>query len=191
MEASVERQKASIAAMKASLTARRPPTQAKAEQSAHSGFFLLPPLAGAVLPGAPLPAPRAECPPLAPSKVDELVTTAASAASVPPDLLRAVMREESAFRPCAVSGKGAMGLMQLMQSTAADLGVGNVFDPRENVTAGARFLRQLIDLYGGDLTLALSAYNAGPARVDQAGGVPPITETVNYVTRVLSALPVQ
>jgi len=107
---------------------------------------------------------------------------------VSPDLLRTVMKEESGFRPCAVSGKGAMGLMQLMGATADELGVGNAFDPRENVTAGAKFLRQLIDLYNGDLTLALSAYNAGPGRVDPSLGIPEIPETMDYVHRILSAV---
>jgi len=81
-----------------------------------------------------------------------------------------------------------MGLMQLMEATASDLGVRNVFDPRENVTAGARFLRRLIDLYSGDLTLALSAYNAGPGRVDASFGIPEIPETIDYVNRVLSVV---
>jgi soluble lytic murein transglycosylase-like protein len=80
-----------------------------------------------------------------------------------------------------------MGLMQLMETTASDLGVRNAFDPRENVTAGARLMRQLINLYDGDLTLALSAYNAGSGRVDPSFGIPAIPETMDYVNKVLSA----
>jgi soluble lytic murein transglycosylase-like protein len=79
-----------------------------------------------------------------------------------------------------------MGLMQLMEATAGDLGVRDVFDPRENVTAGARLLKRLINLYNGDLTLALSAYNAGPGRVDPSFGIPEIPETMDYVNKILS-----
>lgn len=76
--------------------------------------------------------------------------------------------------------------MQLMEATADDLGVRNAFDPRENVTAGARLLKQLINLYNGDMTLALSAYNAGPGRVDPSSGIPRIPETMDYVNKILS-----
>jgi soluble lytic murein transglycosylase-like protein len=119
--------------------------------------------------------------------VDGLVNQAGKEASVSPDLLRSVISQESAFRPCAVSDKGAMGLMQIMETTASDLGVKNPFDPRENVTAGAKLLKQLINLYNGDLTLALSAYNAGPARVNPLLGIPQIPETIHYVNKILSA----
>ncbi len=144
-------------------------------------FFLLPPPAG----GPPVYV-KPQCEPLPAAEVDELVTKAGDASSVSPDLLRSVIKEESGFRPCAVSSKGAMGLMQLMGTTAHDLGVRNAFDPQENVSAGAKFIRQLINFYDGDLTLALSAYNAGPGRVDPALGVPKIPETMDYVNKVLS-----
>jgi soluble lytic murein transglycosylase-like protein len=184
MEASVQRQKVATEAMKTSIEAHRQSAAAKRTTSPQGEFFLFPPPAG-----SSTSAPKPQCEALPAAQVDELVTQAGEESSVSPDLLRAVMREESAFRPCAVSGKGAMGLMQLMQGTASDLGVGNAFDPRENVTAGAKFLKQLINLYNGDLTLALSAYNAGPGKVDQSFGIPPIPETINYVNRVLSAIP--
>ena len=108
---------------------------------------------------------------------------------VSPDLLRSVMKQESGFRPCAVSSKGAMGLMQLMPATAEQLGVLDPFDPISNLDGGARFLKQLLGRYGGDVPKALGAYNAGPARVDATGAVPAIPETVDYVRQILSALP--
>ena len=95
-----------------------------------------------------------------------------------------VMRQESGFRPCAVSEKGAIGLMQLMPATAEQLGVKDSFDPMENVDAGARFLRQLLTRYDGDVLKAVSAYNAGPARVDAVDGIPQIPETIDYIKRI-------
>lgn len=107
---------------------------------------------------------------------------------VRPDLVRAVIQVESAFNPAAVSPKGAMGLMQLMPSTARSLGVGNPFDPRQNVGAGVAYLRQLLDRYDNDERLALAAYNAGPGAVDRYGqAVPPYRETRDYVARISQA----
>lgn len=103
-------------------------------------------------------------------------------------LLAAVVEVESAYNPRAVSKAGAKGLMQLMNSTALSLGVADVFDPYQNLFGGARFLRGLLDRYGGSLPLALAAYNAGPGAVDRFGGVPPFAETQAYVPRVLAAL---
>jgi soluble lytic murein transglycosylase-like protein len=103
-------------------------------------------------------------------------------------LLRAVIRRESAFQPCAVSRSGAMGLMQLMPGTAFDLGVENPFDAEQNIDGGSRLLKSLLDRYGGDLSLALGAYNAGPARVDAIKAIPPIKETQDYVKHILDRL---
>ncbi len=103
-------------------------------------------------------------------------------------LLAAVAEVESGFNPRAVSSAGAKGLMQLMGATAQSLGVVNAFDPLQNLSGGARFLRGLLDRYGGSLPLALAAYNAGPGAVDRHGGVPPFAETQAYVPRVLAAL---
>ena len=104
-----------------------------------------------------------------------------------PALVLAVVSIESGFRPEAVSPKGAQGLMQLMPRTAASLGVQDAFDPEQNVDAGVRYLEGLVRLYGGDLTRALAAYNAGQGAVARHGGVPPYRETRAYVRRVLAA----
>ena len=120
--------------------------------------------------------------------IRDSIETTAKAQDVKPELLRAVMEQESAYRPCAVSSKGAQGLMQLMPATAQELGVIDPFDPKENISAGAKFLKQLMDKYAGDLPKALGAYNAGPANVDQAGGVPDIPETKNYVDAILKKM---
>jgi len=133
-------------------------------------------------------APEFPCDPLPPEVWSPLVRAAAEREGLAMDLLTAVIRQESAFRACAVSPKGAMGLMQLMPTTAQLLGVKDPFDPKENVDAGARFLKMLLSRYGGNLALALGAYNAGPGRVDAAGGVPPIPETQDYVSDILTRL---
>ncbi len=115
---------------------------------------------------------------------DELILENARKNGVRPDLVRAVVQVESAFDPNAQSPKGAAGLMQLMPATMREFGVRNAFDPAENVRAGTAYLRQLLDRYGGDEELALAAYNAGPTAVDRHDGVPPYSETQNYVKRV-------
>lgn len=102
-----------------------------------------------------------------------------------PDLMNSVIRAESGFNPRAVSPKGAQGLMQLMPKTASNLGVTNAFDPQANVEGGTRYLRELLEKYDFDLIKALAAYNAGPQRVQQYGGVPPYYETRAYVARII------
>lgn len=116
---------------------------------------------------------------------DAQIQQAASAQQLPPALLRAVIQQESGYNPRAVSSAGAMGLMQLMPATARALGVADPFDPTQNINGGARYLRQLLDRFGGDERLALAAYNAGPGAVNRYGGVPPFAETQRYVARVL------
>lgn len=105
---------------------------------------------------------------------------------VDPDLVHSVIRVESAFNPWAVSRKGARGLMQLMPQTASSLGVRDTFNPRQNIDGGVRHLRGLIERYGGNLPLALAAYNAGVQAVDWYRGIPPYPETQLYVRRILS-----
>ncbi len=132
--------------------------------------------------------PGTTCAALEDQEVEKLTQAAAQKSSIPADLIAAVMRQESGFHPCAVSTAGAMGLMQLMPQTVESLGVGDPFAPDQNVEAGARYLKQLLDRFHGDRRLALSAYNAGAARVDHANGIPDIPETQEYVRRILDAL---
>ncbi len=120
--------------------------------------------------------------------IGRMVNRAARENGLHPALLESVIEQESGGRPDAVSPKGAKGLMQLMDETAKDMGVGNVFDPEENIRGGARYLRQLLDRWKGNLEKALAAYNAGPAAVEKYGGVPPFAETQTYVRRVLNKL---
>jgi len=115
---------------------------------------------------------------------DRIVMEAADRHRVDQALLRAVIQTESGWNPTAVSRKGAAGLMQLLPVTAQRFGVSDVFNPRQNVDAGARYLKVLLDRYNGDLDLALAAYNAGEGAVARHGGVPPFRETRDYVQKV-------
>jgi len=118
----------------------------------------------------------------------DLIRAAATRHALAPELIESVILVESNFEARAVSRKGARGLMQLMPATAARLGVRNVFDVRQNVEGGVRHLRYLVDLYGGNLALALAAYNAGVDAVGRYGGIPPYAETRAYVQRVLRSV---
>jgi soluble lytic murein transglycosylase-like protein len=119
-----------------------------------------------------------------PQEIDAAIDQAASRHNVDPNLVRAVIKVESNFNPNAVSRKGAMGLMQLMPQTARQLNVANPFDPQQNVDAGVRHLKQLMENYGGDVKLTLAAYNAGQGAVARSAGVPHFAETRNYVKRI-------
>jgi hypothetical protein len=166
-----------------SISRQRESIQKQIGDTRVNGFFALPPP-----PHLFEPADHAACPPLSEQEVTSLVDHAANQEGVDPKLVRGVMQQESAFRPCAVSPKGAQGLMQLMPETASQLGVVNPFDPASNAEAGAKLLKTLLDRYNGNLMLALGAYNAGAGRVDAAGGVPNIPETINYINQILGAL---
>ncbi|HTQ54197.1 MAG TPA: lytic transglycosylase domain-containing protein [Bryobacteraceae bacterium] len=181
MEASVARQRQAVAAMRLSIARQRAAAgtaQAAVEPISAPDFVLAWPALGAA------------CDPLPEDRLAPLLAQAAQKEGLDAGLLRAVAEQESGFRPCAVSPKGAMGLMQLMPATAQDLGVRDPFDPRESLESGAHFLKELLARFGGDAALALSAYNAGPERVIAAGGMPAIPETVRYVERILSRLPI-
>jgi len=125
---------------------------------------------------------------LPPSAFDHLIAAASLKYSLDAALIRAVINAESAFDPLAVSSAGAMGLMQLMPTLAAELGVTDPFDPRQNIFAGSRYLKQLLDSYDGDISLALASYNAGPGAVERYNGVPPYPETQHYVKTITNAL---
>lgn len=120
------------------------------------------------------------------SSFESLIQKASQKYGVDADLVKAVIQNESAYDPAAVSSAGAMGLMQLMPATAENLGVENPMDPAENIEGGVKLLRELLTQFGGNLTNTVAAYNAGAGAVMQYGGVPPYQETQTYVKRVLS-----
>lgn len=125
--------------------------------------------------------------PVPPAQIDALVDRNASTWQVDPALIKAVIANESGFDANATSGVGAQGLMQLMPETAASLGVRDPYDPGQNVAGGTRYLRGLLDRFGGDKRLAIAAYNAGPGAVEKYKDVPPYRETRNYVQNVLAS----
>jgi soluble lytic murein transglycosylase-like protein len=119
---------------------------------------------------------------------DDLIKEAAARYHLDPAMIRAVMQTESAFNATAVSRVGAMGLMQLMPDVAAELGADDPMDPRQNIMAGSRYLRQLLNAQGGNVALALASYNAGPGAVKKYGSVPPFKETRSYVKKITDLL---
>ncbi len=133
-----------------------------------------------------VPSIAAACDPLPQTELARMIGETAQKVGIDGGLVREVARQESGFRPCVVSPKGAEGLMQLMPATQAQFAVANPFDPQQSLEAGSKLLKQLLDRYQGNLTLALSAYNAGTGCVDRSGGVPDIQETKNYVLSFLS-----
>ena len=177
MEESIARQKAAV----------------QKQAGPPSGFFFTsgwmggppPPLSAS----APAAVPDPPCPPMSEAEAAPLIEAAAGKQQLQPELIRAVIRRESGFRPCAVSAKGALGLMQIMPDTAEQLHLPDPFDAARNIQAGSEYLKALLDRFGGDLKLALAAYNAGPERVDgSAPAVPNIAETRDYVGQILKDL---
>lgn len=117
---------------------------------------------------------------------NHLIRSASFKYDIEPSLIKAMIKVESNWDSSAVSKKGAIGLMQLMPSTATDMRIINPYDPGQNIEAGTRYLRFLLDRFNGNLDLALAAYNAGPTTVEKSGGIPAIAETQNYIKKVLS-----
>lgn len=189
MEEAAERQRRAVEAMQASIARQRASVEAQTGggHKDTAGFFTTPWLEPLAEPASEAP-PEPACEPVPEEELGPLVNEIAEREGLTPDLLRAVIEKESSRLPCAVSRKGAQGLMQLMPATALELGVTDPFDPAENVSAGARLLRRLLARYGGDLALALGAYNAGPAWVDAFGALPPFRETLDYVSAILGRL---
>jgi soluble lytic murein transglycosylase-like protein len=176
--AAVQGQAGSIAKQSASITKQR--SSSKAVDTWEWS-----PAAKAILEIAPV---ALGCVPAGIADFDGLIRKHARREGLNEALVRAVVRRESGFNPCAVSRAGAQGLMQLMPETAEYLGVADPFDPEQNLAGGSRFLKMLLERYGGNLSLALGAYNAGPGRVDRLGRVPAIAETQNYVRTILQEI---
>jgi soluble lytic murein transglycosylase-like protein len=118
----------------------------------------------------------------------DMASSAAQKYGVDPGVFKQLVQVESGWNPSAVSNKGAVGLTQLMPDTATGLGVNNPYDPGQSLEGGAKYLRQMLDKFGGDYTKALAAYNAGPGAVEKANGIPPYQETIAYVKKILGGV---
>jgi soluble lytic murein transglycosylase-like protein len=170
MEASLARQRDAV---------RR---QAQLAEIPEGTPFVLP------FPAPPPPVWPPQCDPISEPELASLIEDTVKLSGLQPKLLRAVVRQESSGRPCAVSEKGAVGLMQLMPDTVEQLRVQDPWDPKENLDAGAKYLKELIARYAGNIPLALGAYNAGPSKVDAAKGIPPLAETQDYVKKIMAEI---
>jgi soluble lytic murein transglycosylase-like protein len=175
------------AAMESSLAQQRGSVQRQAKTAGASMLPWTPPTASAPMERSSVMF-QPQCDPIAQPELSDMIDSASSKNGVDPSLVREVARQESGFRPCVVSPAGAEGLMQLMPATQDQFKVADPFNPVSSLEAGTKLLKQLLDRYHGDLSLALSAYNAGAGTVDKAGGIPQIPETQKYVSNILSRL---
>jgi soluble lytic murein transglycosylase-like protein len=178
-------QNTSLSAMAASIQKQ----QAAAQSQVGAGgpadaFFTVPWTTPAAI---PVPSVIPQCTAMPEDDLKPLITASAKSQDLKPELIRAVIKRESDSYPCAVSDKGALGLMQLMPEVAQQFGV-DPLDPKQNIDGGTRYLKQLMARYKGDLRLTLAAYNAGPQRVDTDKKVPDIPETTAYVDAILKDL---
>jgi soluble lytic murein transglycosylase-like protein len=183
----VNKQASSVEAMLASVDKQRAAVKAQAGTAAAPSsdtFFTTPWTTPATI---PVPAVVPSCTAMPEADLKPLIDESAKAQDLKPELIHAVIRRESDSYPCAVSEKGAVGLMQLMPDVARQFGA-DPLDPKQNVQAGSRYLKQLMSRYKGDLKLALAAYNAGPQLVDAQNKVPDIPETTSYVEAILKDL---
>jgi len=174
-----------FAAMRAAMEKQRAAAEIQREAGRKQAELLKQdPLIYVTEPSPDAPPP---CEPIGDAAVNPIIESTEKKLDLEKGLLRAVIRQESQFYPCAVSEKGAEGLMQLMPATAEQLGVKDPFDPKQSIEGGAKYLKQLIDKYT-NLGTALGAYNAGPGAVDEVKGIPDIPETRNYVDSILQSL---
>ncbi len=165
------------AAMESSLAAQRESVQKQAKAAGATMTPFAPPPAAGMM--------SADCDPIPQPELTKMIDEVSSKNGVSADLVKEVVRQESGFKPCAISNKGAAGLMQLMPATQVQFSVSDPFDAQQSLNGGTKLLKQLLDRYDGDVSKALGAYNAGAGRVDQAGGVPDIPETKAYVLSIL------
>jgi soluble lytic murein transglycosylase-like protein len=184
-EAQQSKQLASVGAMQASIDKQKAAVHAQTGAGGPANEFFTAPWTGPATLTPPAIVPT--CTAMTDEELKPLISEAAKAQDVKPELVFAVMKRESAFYPCALSEKGALGLMQLMPEVA-DQFHADALDPKQNIAAGTHYLKQLMTHYKGDLRLTLAAYNAGPQRVDAENKVPDIPETTAYVDAVLKDL---
>jgi soluble lytic murein transglycosylase-like protein len=133
--------------------------------------------------------PDVQAEPQPPTKYDSIIRSVASNYGLEPTLIHSIIRTESNYDPDAVSPKGAMGLMQLMPETAERYGVRDIYNPRENIEGGVKYLKYLMDLYNGKTDYVLAAYNAGHNAIKKYGGIPPFPETRRFIEKVKSTYP--
>ena len=176
--------------MRSAIEKQRASVRRQVSGSPSNEFFLTPWVDGPDVTSPARPVADGNCEAVPADQLRRLVVEASVREGINPMLVQAVIRRESGGKACAVSPKGAQGLMQLMPATQSDLGVRDPFDPAQNINAGARYLKQLLDRYKSDLRLTLAAYNAGPQRVEPGGDVPAIPETRAYVQAIMRELQV-